>query len=574
MASAKPLAKLRSDLEAWAKIDPWVEHRERIGQWLHELSDTALSNTAGPAFSSNLKFGTAGMRAVVGPGPARINAVTVARVSWAVAESLKRQGNSACTVVIGFDGRVHSQRLAEVAKSVFAQQGLKVLCMQRPTATPVLAYAVRHLKASAGVMITASHNPPEYNGYKLYDAEGVQVRSPWDADIETLISKAPASLFEGEMKATQFRDVQSEVESAYKQRVLSERLKTQALSKDINIAYTALHGVGEPLMRDLFKAAGYLRVVSVDSQAEPDGRFPTVAFPNPEIPSALALLRKLAIYSQADVGLANDPDADRLAVLMRDGRGSFHALTGNEIGALLSEWVLGQTDHLKNRCVITTHVSSPLIDAIARHHGAACLRTPTGFKWIAGEGLKQQREGRHFVFGFEEALGFLLGGKEGVWSYDKDGLSAVLAIADCVAALKAKNRTLQDVFERLGRLHGLWVSHTMTRRFSESELMRASLAQRMHYFRSSPPERLLGLPVAVYDFLNDSPSVDMLRWQLSDRSRVMVRPSGTEPLIKIYLDVCEDIADNTYYEEAHMRALQRLSKLQRALTTRIGKHST
>jgi phosphomannomutase len=420
----------------------------------------------------------------------------------------------------------------------------------------VTAFAVPRLGAAAGVVVTASHNPPEYNGYKVYLDRGAQIIPPHDGGIAARIEAAPPARDVALVGAEHelIRDV-SEIEEAYVSAVAALR-EPSVPQAAIQIAYTALHGVGERPARAAFTRAGFDRVSSVAEQAEPDGRFPTVRFPNPEEPAAMERLLALADEARADVAIANDPDADRLAAAVRDPAGGMQVLTGNEIGVLLAHHILSRDpDPSPDRLVITTIVSSAQLARIARDFGVRYAETLTGFKWIANRSMELERGGARFVFGYEEALGYTVG----TLARDKDGIGAAVVFAELCAACRARGETVPEYLARIRDRHGFYVSRqkslTLPGRDGAEKIHAA-----MRALRAVPPLDLGGLRVERFRDLavpnDEMPAADVLMIDLEGGGRAAVRPSGTEPKIKLYLEVAESDP---------AKARRRLDVLERSL---------
>ncbi len=543
---------------AWLAEDPDPETRAELGDAL-ERGDLALLTEW---FGARLEFGTAGMRAALGPGPNRMNRAWVHRVTAGLAAVLEGPG----PVVVGYDGRRGSAPFAADAAAVLLGAGREVYLFDRVCPTPELAHAVVALGAVGGVMVTASHNPPGDNGYKVYARNGAQIIPPLDGLISAAIDRVGplAGIRRGDLAGV--TPVPPGIRAAYVAQVLALRVHPGGPTP--TAVYTAMHGVGSDLLGVLFAAAGRAGgLVPVPEQAEPDGRFPTVSFPNPEEPGALDLALKLASERGAAVVLANDPDADRLAVAV-PYEGGWRPLTGNQVGCLLAEDLLAHGPHDRRQLVATTIVSSRLLARIAAYHGAEYAETLTGFKWIANTAIPFDASGGAFVLGFEEALGISAGSVV----RDKDGISAALLILDLVAHLALRGETLIDALVRLYRLHGLHQSGQRSMTFpgrAGQDRIAAISAQ----LRRDPPSHLGGVAVAtIRDLLapgSPFPPSDVLAFDLADGSVVLVRPSGTEPKIKLYFEVRESMADLSL-AAAEARAVARLAALQSDLATHLG----
>lgn len=582
---------------AWAAADPDPAARAEIESLL-AAPDPAKTDLA-DRFAGELEFGTAGLRGVIGAGPNRMNRAVVLRTTWGLARHvLDRFGEDGAKagVVIGFDGRRMSRELAEDTACALAAAGVKAHLFTDVVPTPMLAFAVKKLGTAAGVMITASHNPPEYNGYKAYWNNGAQIVPPTDTAIAAAIGKAPPAKDVPRMDIAAAR-------SAGKVAMIGEELDREYLAevkklgprpgegdRSLSIVYTPMHGVGDKLVRLAFDDAGFTNVVSVPEQQKPDGAFPTVAFPNPEEKGAMDLSFALAKARKADLVIANDPDADRLAVALplpaSAGREGFVQLTGNQVGALLGHYMLtGGLASLEQAVapagggaplVIVSIVSSPMLGVIAAKLGAKYDEVLTGFKWIANRAMdRRATSGDAFVFGFEEALGYTVG----ELVRDKDGVSAAVVFAELAAVLKARGTTVLEHLEGLYRRYGLFVSSqvNVTRKGAEGvKELKAIMAK----LRAAPPMKIGDHDVAVVrDFLAstvtkadgtttplDLPKSDVLAWELTSGSRVIARPSGTEPKAKFYFDVREPIREGEPLADAEARAAATMKKLADAFT--------
>jgi phosphomannomutase len=500
----------RRQAEEWLEQDPDPETRAELWSLLED--ERALAEL----FSARLEFGTAGLRGKLGAGPGRMNRVTVMRAAAGIAEVL----GPGAAVVIGYDARRKSDVFAEDSAAVFAGAGLRVRVMPRPLPTPVLAYAVRHLGADAGIMVTASHNPPGDNGYKVYWADGAQIIPPLDAEISRAIEAV--GRVDELPRATDWEPLGEQIVEAYLRSLARLPL---GCARDLTVAYTPLHGVGGEVLRRAFEWTGFPAPDVVAEQAEPDPAFPTVPFPNPEEPGALDLA--LALGKDHDLVIANDPDADRCAVAV-GGR----PLTGDEVGGLLGEYVLRHTSG-PDRLIVTTIVSSSLLGKVAAAHGVRYAESLTGFKWIMKAGADRDR----LVYGYEEALGYCVGGDDGVPVRDKDGIGAALVVAALAAEAKAAGRTLPDLLDDQARRYGLHLTAQHSVRVPDLSLIAAAMAS----LRANPPAAFGEREVTRADDLaagvDGLPRADVLRYRLSGEARVIVRPSGTEPKLKCYLEI-------------------------------------
>jgi phosphomannomutase len=477
-------------------------------------------------FGSSLEFGTAGLRGALGAGPNRMNRVVVIRAAAGLATYVNARGGS--SVVIGYDARHKSDVFARDTAEVMAGAGLRALVLPRPLPTPVLAFAIRHLGADAGVMVTASHNPPQDNGYKVYLGDGSQIVPPADAEISAEIAAVGplASVPRGD----DWETLGEEVLEAYLDRAAS--LVDPASPRDLLIVYTPLHGVGRDVVLAAFGRAGFTAPTVVTRQGDPDPEFSTVAFPNPEEPGAIDLALAAAVEHDVDLVLANDPDADRCAVAVPDPQAAagWRMLRGDEVGALLAAHLVQRDPSIKGTFA-TSIVSSSLLSRIADAHGLGYCETLTGFKWISRvEDLR---------YGYEEALGYCVD-PDGV--RDKDGVSAALLVAELAATLKADGRALTDLLDDLARQHGLHATDQLSVRVEDVSLIDDAMAR----LRAEPPTTFGGRAVESAEDLavgsEDLPPTDGLRYRLADGGRVVVRPSGTEPKLKAYLEVVVPVA--------------------------------
>ena len=524
--------------KSWIEGDPDPETRQE----LEELVAASAIEELAERMNGTLAFGTAGLRGRVEAGSNRMNRAVVIKTTRGIADYLlqRHDGPPECPVVIGRDARLSSPQFMDDTIGVLVAAGIPVRFWEGDTPTPVVAYAGRVLNAVASIVITASHNPPYDNGYKVYDANAAQIVPPVDADIAAAIAAVgPANEVP---RATDFGELAAPVEratyTAYLDDVDDVRASRSGLST-LRIVYTPMHGVGWQSVRAALRKAGYEDLHPVPEQVEPDGTFPTVAFPNPEEPGALDLAIALADARGADVILANDPDADRLAVAVPTADG-WRPLTGNQIGQLLAEHVLTNYRGVDRPIVINSIVSSPMLATIADHHGARFETTLTGFKWIANAAmdLESARVGT-FVFGYEEALGYTVG----PIVRDKDGVSAAVVFADLMAGAKAAERTAEDLLEDLATRYGLWVS-TQLSVVRPGSSGKAEIERAMGVLEREVPERLAGRAVTrAVDYRKDAasrprwlPAAALVALDLDDGARVLVRPSGTEPKLKIYVD--------------------------------------
>ncbi|WP_448615619.1 phospho-sugar mutase [Modestobacter sp. URMC 112] len=532
---------------AWAAGDPHEGDRAEI-EALLAAGDTA---ELARRFAGPLTFGTAGLRGPLRAGPAGMNAAVVTRAAAGLARHLADEGPAGRGVVIGFDARHRSGEFARITAEVLAGAGFAVQVLPRPMPTPVLSYAVRHLGAVAGVMVTASHNPPRDNGYKVYLGDGAQLVPPADRAIEAAIQAVgPArDVPRSDDWVTLGDDVEDDYVAAVVAALDPGRVDAAARRRLV-VAYTAMHGVGAVTTARVFAAAGFAPVHAVPEQDRPDPDFPTVAFPNPEEPGAVDLLTALADRVAADVAIAEDPDADRCSVVC-GGR----QLTGDEVGALLADWLLR---HGVRGTYAASLVSGSLMYELTRAHEVPFAETPTGFKWIIRAGSAEAP----LVYGYEEALGYAV---TPTVARDKDGVSAALAVALLAAELAADGRTLTDRLDELAREHGLFATGQYSVRVEDLSVIGAA----MDRLRAQPPDRLLGRPVEATDLAGTDPPVDAVRL-LGDGVRVIVRPSGTEPKLKAYLETVVPVHDDAGVLAARGRGADELDQLRAEMAAALG----
>ncbi len=536
-----------------AAVQRWIADDPHAGDAaeLQALLDDRAHDELAERFAGPLTFGTAGLRGPLRAGPAGMNAAVVARAAAGLGAHLAAEGLAGRGVVIGYDARHRSDEFARVSAEVLAGAGFAVQVLPRPLPTPVLSFAVRHLGAVAGVMVTASHNPPQDNGYKVYLGDGAQLVPPADAAIETAIAAVASvrALPRSDEWTTLDDDVEADYVTAVVAALQPDRVDAAARRRLV-VAYTAMHGVGTTTTRSVLTAAGFGELHAVAEQEHPDPDFPTVAFPNPEEPGAVDLLRALAQRVGADVAIAQDPDADRCSVVCGDRQ-----LTGDEVGALLADWLL-------RRGVTGTYaaslVSGSLLQELTAAHGQPCARTPTGFKWIIRAGSSTAP----LVYGYEEALGYAV--SPGV-ARDKDGVSAALAVALLATELATTGRTLNDRLDELAVEHGLIVNGQLSVRVEDLTLISDAMAR----LRTDPPATLLDRPVAVEDLLQAEPALDAVRLT-GPGVRVVVRPSGTEPKLKAYLESVVPVPDAAGVPAARAQGQTELSRLRSEMSAALG----
>ncbi|GAB3679247.1 phospho-sugar mutase [Angustibacter aerolatus] len=549
-------APLLTSARAWLEGDPDDVTRAEL-QGVIERAESgdehALADLA-DRLDGTLEFGTAGLRGQIGAGSNRMNRAVVIRAAAGLTAYLaERQPQP--TVVIGYDARHRSDDFARDTAAVVVAAGGRALLLPRALPTPVLAFAVRHLGADAGVMVTASHNPPQDNGYKVYLGDGSQIVPPADHDIAAQIDAVPPAA-QVARADDGWQVLGDDVLDAYLDAAAA--VVSPDAPRELSVVHTPLHGVGRDVLVEALRRSGFSAPYVVPSQAEPDPDFPTVAFPNPEEPGAMDAALDAARERGADVVLANDPDADRCAVAVPDPQadGGWRVLRGDEVGVLLGAHVVerGVGPHDVLACSI---VSSRWLAAVAAAHGVRHVETLTGFKWIARvPGLR---------YGYEEALGYCVDPGR---VRDKDGVSAALLVAELAATLKAQGRTLLDRLDELATAHGVHATDQYAVRVADLAL----IAGAMQRLRATPPSELGGSAVERTDDLTrgdgDLPPTDGLRYHLADGSRVIVRPSGTEPKLKCYLEVVEPVDDDLQHSRSV--AAQRLQALKASVREAVG----
>ena len=551
-------ADLLDRARAWISEDPDPVTRNELADLVQQGHGAELADR----FSGTLQFGTAGLRGALGAGPNRMNRVVVLRAAAGLAAYLRDVAGSGADpgadgagrprVVIGYDARHNSEVFARDTAEVMTGAGFEALVLPRPLPTPLLAFAIRDLRCVAGVMVTASHNPPEDNGYKVYLGDGSQIVPPADQEIARRIAAV------GPL---------AEIPSGDGGEVLGDDLLDRYLDtvvalagggpRELTVAYTPLHGVGGATVARVLEEAGFAAPHVATLQAEPDPDFPTVPFPNPEEPGAMDLAMELAAQVGADIVVANDPDADRCAVAVPGPLG-WQMLSGDEVGALLAQHLLGLRREGVYACSI---VSSSLLGKMAEAAGQLYEETLTGFKWIARVD--------DLAFGYEEALGYCV---DPAHVRDKDGISALLMICDIAARAKAAGHTLRDLLDDLAREHGLHATDQLSVRMDDLSAIPAVVDR----LRQSPPSSLGGLLVEGVDDLSLGserlPPTNGLRFRLADGARVIVRPSGTEPKIKCYLEVVVAVEqdEDGAVDAARISAVGRLDAIRADLQRAAG----
>jgi phosphomannomutase len=529
----------------WLSQDPDPVTRDEL-QRLIDADDTAGLEDR---FRERLQFGTAGLRGALGAGPNRMNRLIVAQAASGLAAYLLEHEHQS-SVVIGYDARHNSDVFARDTAEIMQGAGVQAYLLPEPLPTPVAAFAIRHLGCSAGVVVTASHNPPQDNGYKVYLADSSQIVPPADADISAQIDAA--GRVDEMPRSDDYTLLGPEVAEAYIEAVAA---LPQDGPRDVITVYTPLHGVGRNTLVEVVRRTDFPALHVVRAQGDPDPDFPTVAFPNPEEPGAMDLALKLASEVHADIIVANDPDADRCAVGVREDAGeAYRMLTGDQVGALLADFCLrrGFTG-----TYAASIVSSDLLGRQAAAFGQPWQQTLTGFKWIG--------KIPDLAFGYEEALGYSVAPHI---ARDKDGVSAIITVLEMAAALKAEGRTLLDRLDDLFREHGLHATSQLSVRVEDLTIITAA----MQTLRTSPPGELAGIDVTSVDDLADGyqglPPTDGIRLGVGDAIRIICRPSGTEPKLKCYIEVVVPVGDSM--EAAREEAQATIDDIKVDLASALG----
>ena len=547
---------LLAQARAWLADDPDERMRTTLAALIEaaEAGDAQAREELDDAFDGTLEFGTAGLRGRIGPGPNRMNLVVVARAAAGLARYLNGRGGGA--VVIGHDARTDSDLFARASAEILTGAGLSVMMLPARLPTPVLAFAVRRLGCAAGIMVTASHNPANDNGYKVYLDDGVQLVSPVDREISAHIADVTAAgpvrdLPHGEEWTT----LGDDIVSAYVAKAAA--LVEPGAPTHLRLAYSPLHGVGGPVFLRVLEEAGFAEPVVVPEQFEPDPTFPTVPFPNPEEPGAMDAGLAAAEAADCDLLIVNDPDADRCAVAV-PGKDGWRVLSGDEVGWLLGWWIAAGNRRLSRGGVFAQSiVSGTMLEAIARDARLGYEQTLTGFKWIARvPGL---------MFGYEEALGYCVD-PNGV--RDKDGIAAGIMVAEMAARLKSWNSSLLDVLDDLASEYGVHATRQVSVRLPDLSRIAAVMTR----LRAEPPTSVGGLAVDGLDDLSAGadglPPTDALRFRLAGSARVVVRPSGTEPKVKCYLQAVVPVTGSL--PEARTEAEGRLDAIAADVEAWLG----
>jgi len=581
MTTADAELRLLAQAREWAAQDPDPTTRASLLELvrLADDGDPAARQELEDSFRGTLQFGTAGLRAALGPGPNRMNRVVVRRAAAGLAAFLvdavaKAAAGTRPRAVVGYDARHNSDVFAEETAAIFTAAGIETFLLPAALPTPLLAYAVRALGCDGGVMVTASHNPPQDNGYKVYlgrhavaaDGDGAQIVAPYDTDIAARIS-AVGPLDSIALAEDGWTVLDGSLAAGYERTTAALAMAGRFPARDLKIVLTPLHGVGGGTALDVLKAAGFTDVTVVAEQAQPDPDFPTVSFPNPEEPGALDLALEAAARLDADLVIANDPDADRAAVAAKDpDTGAWRMLRGDEVGSLLGAHVVARLadggapgDEADGRVFANSIVSSRLLARIANAAGFAHQETLTGFKWISRvPGL---------VYGYEEALGYCVAPD---LVKDKDGISAAVLIAELAATAKAAGKTVFDTLDELYLQHGLHASDQLSIRVADLGLLDAM----MNRLRVSPPESFGQSAVEVFTDLAEGsaqlPPTEGLLYITRNLTRVIIRPSGTEPKLKCYLEVIHEVGSAAELPAARQAARASLDEVLHDVSEALG----
>ncbi|MEY3185964.1 MAG: hypothetical protein RIR58_700 [Actinomycetota bacterium] len=512
---------LVAQVEQWIAEDPDPKTRAQLHELLQSKNESELKS----CFSGFLEFGTAGLRGALGPGPSRMNRAVVTKTAAGIASYMKKHGMN--SVAIGRDARYGSEDFTRDTAEIMMGAGFKVYVLPRPLPTPVLAFVTRKLNCDVGIMVTASHNPPQDNGYKVYLGgtvdgvfyDGSQIISPADAQISHEISQVPP--LPSLPRASGWSVLSQDDVDAY----ISATAQLAKNPGKLKVVYTAMHGVGTETLTKVFVKAGFPAPILVSAQAQPDPDFPTVAFPNPEEPGAIDLALKTAAEENADLVIANDPDADRCAVAVKDAVAGWRMLRGDEVGALLAEYI-ARNKPAANSVMANSIVSSTIVSKIAQHYGVEFQETLTGFKWLS--------KLPNLCFAYEEALGYAVDTSS---VNDKDGISAALMMVQMATDLAAEGKTILDLLDEIWARHGFHATRQISVRTTSVKQISDTLGK----FRKNTPEQIGGYKLIQFDDLevpkDHLPPTNGVRMFLEGGIRIIIRPSGTEPKIKCYIEV-------------------------------------
>lgn len=563
------MSKADERYEQWLN-DPYIDgstkqELEKIAQQGAEIEDR---------FYRDLEFGTGGLRGVIGAGTNRMNVYTVGKATQGFARFLLEQASGGkASVVIAYDSRSQSPEFAEEAALVLAANGVKAYVFDALRTTPELSFAVRHLQATGGIVVTASHNPPEYNGYKVYGTDGGQLVPHQAEQVISYIQQVNSLSDIRRMSRAAAEQagllvwIGEDVDRAFIDAVTATTpagTELAGAAADLKVVYTPLHGAGNVAVRAALAQAGFTQVMVVPEQEQPDSQFSTVASPNPEERAAFTLAIELAERVKADIIIGTDPDCDRMGAVVRNNQGEYTVLTGNQSGAIMVHYVLSQLKQQGNLptdgIVIKTIVTSELGAAIAKHYGMQVLSTLTGFKYIGEKMTEYERAGTpKFLFGYEESYGYLAG----TYARDKDAVLASLLICEAAAYYKKNNQSLYDVLQELYEQHGYYLERLESRTLKGKDGM-LQINTIMNNWREQPPTEVAGVSVAeLLDYskgIEGLPIENVLKFKLADGSWFCLRPSGTEPKIKLYFAVCRS---------SHEQSIHTMEQLTEAVLSRL-----
>jgi phosphomannomutase len=546
-------SELARAIARWTEQDPDPQTRQQVAELLTAAESGNAQATAElvDAFSARLQFGTAGLRGALGPGPNRMNRVVVGQAAAALASYLLDHGLTGGKVIIGFDARDNSHVFARDTAEIMAGAGFQSMITAGPLPTPVVAFGIRHLGCAAGIVVTASHNPPQDNGYKVYLGDGSQIVPPADVEISARIDEIAKRRLADVSRSRSYDVIGAELVDAYVDRIASS--VPAAAPRQLRWVYTPLHGVGGSLVERVVQASGFPPPEVVPEQADPDPRFPTVTFPNPEEPGAIDLAIARAQQIDADLVIANDPDADRLAAaVVLDRR--WRMLRGDELGVLLGEDALRRGVLGTYACSI---VSSSQLSAIAAAYGQPFVYTLTGFKWIGRvPGL---------AYGYEEAIGYCV---DPAAVPDKDGISALAQLLRLAADLKAEGESIPDRLDEIARRYGVYETDQLSLRVQDVKSIAAAMAR----LRANPPGMLAGQPTSVVDLATGTaelPATDAVLIT-GETLKVVVRPSGTEPKLKCYLETQLPAARSANLAAARSAARFTLAAIRAEMSAALG----
>ena len=535
--------------EVKARIDSWLNgpYDEETKKEIKALLDSGNEKELTDAFYRDLEFGTGGLRGIMGVGTNRMNKYTVGVATQGLANYILKQGGSDYKVAIGYDSRNNSDVFSHAAAEILSSNGIKVYLYDDIHPISLLSYAVRSLGCIAGIVVTASHNPKEYNGYKVYWTDGAQVIPPHDKNIiDEVLKVKPEEVKMGD--ASKISIIGKDIEDKYMNDLMGYLVNPDIIKKhhDIKIVYTPIHGSGYKMVPMALRKAGFTNLTTLEGAQPPDGNFPTVESPNPENPEALQIAVNKAKEIGAELVMGTDPDCDRMGCALLTKDGSYMYLTGNQIGSIMAYYLITNKKNIKNPYIVKTIVTTELARAIADANNVKLYDVLTGFKWIA-DVIEREKEGT-YLFGFEESFGYCINSNV----RDKDGVSSCLMLAEVLAYCKENNMTLADYLESIYEKYGYFYEETISITKKGADGAKA-IADLMTYYRNNLPKEISGVKVEsisdyekkeVYDNTGKKikditlPKSNVLQYILADKTKITIRPSGTEPKIKFYFEVC------------------------------------